>query len=138
PTASFTIGTAGSFIITTIAFPVAALTISGVLPAGLTFQDNGDNTATLSGTPAAGTAGTIALTLRANNGVGPEVAQTLTLTIGQVAVVTSANAATFVEAQAGRFQVTATGSPMPTLSVSGALPSGVTFDAASGTLGGNP
>ena len=37
-----------------------------------------------------------------------------------------------------RFTVTATGSPTPTLSESGALPTGVTFNASTGILSGNP
>ncbi len=39
------------------ACPTAALTETGSLPTGVTFTDNGDGTATLAGTPAAGTNG---------------------------------------------------------------------------------
>ena len=48
-------GQAGSFTVTTKGFPTAALSESGTLPSGVTFTDNGNGTATLSGTPAAGT-----------------------------------------------------------------------------------
>ena len=51
---------------------------------------------------------------------------------------TSANAATFVVKSPNTFAVTATGTPAPTLSRTGALPSGVTFMAATGTLAGTP
>jgi hypothetical protein len=56
----------------------------------------------------------------------------------QVSNITSVNNATFTEGQDGTFTVTATGSPTPTLSESGALPTGVTFDAATGVLSGTP
>lgn len=52
--------------------------------------------------------------------------------------ITSANSATFQVGVAGRFTVTATGSPPLTLSESGALPNGVTFTAATGVLAGTP
>ncbi|HEV2977441.1 MAG TPA: PQQ-binding-like beta-propeller repeat protein [Casimicrobiaceae bacterium] len=52
--------------------------------------------------------------------------------------ITSANSATFQLGVAGTFTVTATGSPAPTLSESGALPNGVTFTPATGVLAGKP
>ena len=52
--------------------------------------------------------------------------------------ITSANSATFQVGVAGTFTVTATGSPAPTLSESGALPNGVTFTPATGALAGTP
>ncbi len=51
---------------------------------------------------------------------------------------TSANNATFQIGVAGSFIVRVTGAPVPTLSESGALPSGVTFTASSGALAGTP
>ena len=54
---TFTVGSAGSFTVTTPAgYPTATtMTESGSLPSGVSFTDNGDGTATLAGTPAAGT-----------------------------------------------------------------------------------
>jgi hypothetical protein len=52
--------------------------------------------------------------------------------------ITSANHTTFTAGTGGTFTVTATGSPTPTLSESGTLPNGVTFDPATGTLSGTP
>ncbi len=52
--------------------------------------------------------------------------------------ITSANSATFAIGRAGSFTVIATGDPAPALSASGALPSGVTFTAATGLLAGTP
>ena len=51
----------------------------------MTFTDNGDGTATLSGTPAAGTGGTYPITITATNGVSPDATQTFTLTVDQAA-----------------------------------------------------
>ena len=65
---------------TTTGFPTSALSETGALPAGVTFVDNGDGTATLAGTPAAGTGGTYALTITAANGVLPDATQSFTLT----------------------------------------------------------
>ena len=47
----------------------------------MTFVDNGDGTATLAGTPAAGTGGTYPLTITAANGVAPNATQSFTLTV---------------------------------------------------------
>ena len=53
-------------------------------------------------------------------------------------VITSATSAVFKVGVAGTFTVTATGAPKPTLSMTGALPAGVTFTPATGVLGGTP
>jgi len=52
--------------------------------------------------------------------------------------ITSANNATFTVGALGSFTVTATGTPSPTLSETGALPAGVSFNAATGALSGTP
>jgi len=138
---TFTVGSAGSFTVTTTGFPVSTLSASGTLPTGVTFTDNGDDTATLAGTPAAGTGGTCTLTLSAGNGVGSTATQTFTLTVDQAPAITSSNAATFTVGSAGSFTMTTTGFPISTLSKSGSLPAGVSFtdngdDTA--TLAGTP
>ncbi len=79
--AAFTIGTFGTFTVTTTGTPTPTITVSGALPAGVTFTNNGDGTATLSGTPAAGTQGTYTLTFTASNGAGSDAMQTFTLTV---------------------------------------------------------
>ena len=135
---TFTVGTANSFTVTATGSPTPTLSETGALPGGVTFTDNGDGTATLSGTPAVATAGTYALTFTASNGVETPTTQSFTLTVGQVPAITSTNNAIFTVGTAGSFTVTATGSPTPTLSETGALPSGVTFTAATGILSGTP
>src|SRR5690606_9143185 len=78
-TATFPLGAATTFTITTGGFPAPAVTLSGALPAGVTFADNGDGTATLTGTPTAG--GSFALSITAANGIGANAVQSFTLTV---------------------------------------------------------
>ena len=139
--ALFTIGRAESFTVTTSGFPAPALSVQGTLPAGVSFTDSGDGTATLAGTPAAGTAGTYPLTITAANGVSPDATRVITLTVGQAPAITSAPAATFTTGQAASFTVTTSGFPAPLLFVQGALPEGVTFTRngdGTATLAGTP
>ena len=82
---TFTVGSAGSFTVTTTAGQPATTTITetGALPSGVSFTDNGDGTATLAGTPAAGTGGSYSLTIKASNGVGTDPTQAFTLTVDE-------------------------------------------------------
>jgi hypothetical protein len=80
---TFTVGTAGFFTVTTTGSPTPTLTESGALPAGVSFNSS---TGILSGTPAAGTAGTFTLMFTASNGVTPNAAQTFTLTVNPAPV----------------------------------------------------
>ena len=135
--ATFTVGTAGSFSVTTTGSPTAALSESGALPTGVTFVDNGNGTATLAGTPAAGTSGTYSITITAANGVSPNATQSFTLTVNAAPTapaITTGTSATFTVGTAGSFPVTTTGNPTAAITESGTLPSGVTFvDNANGT-----
>ena len=74
------VGVSTSFSVTTSASPRAAITALDALPSGLTFRDRGDGTALITGVPAAGTAGTRSIRLRATNVAGSTV-QTLSLTV---------------------------------------------------------
>src|SRR5262249_14604935 len=117
---------------------------------GLIFLDNGDGTATLSGTPAAGTAGTYSLAITAANGTSPDASQNLLLTINDAPKFTSAAGTTFAPANPNSifapsnvpsFTVTTYGSAVSSLTASGTLPQGVTFkDNGDGTatLSGTP
>lgn len=81
---TFTVGVAQTFTVTATGGPAPAITDGGaILPSGLTFTNNGDGTATLAGTPAAGTAGgsPYHFTITAANGHAPNDTQTFTLTI---------------------------------------------------------
>ncbi len=134
---TFDVGAAGTFTVTTTAgFPRATtLTQTGDLPDGVTFTDNGDGTATLAGTPMAGSGDAYPLTLTATNASGSKE-QGFALTVRETAKITSVDKATFVEERSGSFTVTTTGGyPNPSnLSLVGALPSGLTFtDNGDGT-----
>jgi hypothetical protein len=140
---TFAVGTAGTFTVTTAGgYPTPpVLTETGALPAGVTFADNGDGTATIAGTPTAG--GSFPITITANNGVPPDATQSFTLTVNQSPAITSADHTTFATGAAGTFTVTTTpGTPASTaLSATGPLPTGVTFhDNGDGTatLAGTP
>jgi IPT/TIG domain len=78
---AFTAGTAGTFTVTTTGSPAPSITETGTLPSGVTFVDNGKGTATLSGTPATGTAGIYPITITAHNGAGADATQPFTLTV---------------------------------------------------------
>ncbi|MGA2229742.1 MAG: putative Ig domain-containing protein [Tepidisphaeraceae bacterium] len=78
---TFTTGNAASFTINTTGSPAEGLLESGALPAGISFVDNGNGTGLLYGTPAAGSAGTYALTLIAEIGGTTQATQQFTLTV---------------------------------------------------------
>ena len=100
----------------------------------MTFIDNGDGTATLAGTPGAGSGGAYPFTITATNGVSPPATEPFILSVLQAPGITSSAGTTFTVGQAGTFTVTTTGVPNSTLSETGPLPPGVTFtDNGDGT-----
>ena len=132
---TFVVGSAGSFTVAATGFPAPTLSATGSLPGGVTFNSA---TGVLSGTPTASAGGTCNLTFKASNSVGTDATQKFTLTVNQAPAITSAANSTFLVGTAGTFTVTVTGYPAPTLSQTGTLPSGVTFNPSTGVLGGNP
>ncbi|HTW81577.1 MAG TPA: Ig-like domain-containing protein, partial [Terracidiphilus sp.] len=135
--ATFAVGSANSFTVTTTGTPTPAIQETGSLPSGLTFTDNGNGTATLAGTPGAGTGAQYSLSISADNGTSPNATQTFTLTVDQAPAITSASGATFEAGSAGSFTVTAGGYPTPLITETGNLPAGVTLNT-SGVLSGTP
>ncbi len=138
--ASSIVGAAFSFTVTTTGAPAPALTETGSLPAGVTFKDNGDGTATLSGTPESASGGSYPIQITASNSVGG-VTQSFTLTNSEAPTITSPSTATFSTGTAGTYTVTTTGSPPPSITESGGLPSGMTFKDngdGTGTISGTP
>jgi len=140
-TAAFTAGAAGTYTVTTTGYPAATITESGALPAGLAFADKGDGTATIAGTPTA--AGSFPVTVSATNASGSTATLPLTITVQNPSgpVITSSAVADFTLSADGAFAVTATGSPTPTVTLSGTLPPGLAFvDQGNGTglLSGTP
>ena len=76
---TFNVGSNGTFKVTTTGYPAPTVSVSsGSLPSGVSFNET---TATLSGTPDYGTAGTYELTFTADNGVEPAASQIFTLTV---------------------------------------------------------
>jgi hypothetical protein len=112
------------------------------VPAGLTFVDNHDGTGKLSGTPAAGTGGIRTVTVTASNGVNPDATTPIVLTINERPGVSGpATARFYVNTPGSSVQFTTTGFPVPGLTKTGGLPSGVTFtDNGNGTatIAGTP
>ena len=133
---SFVTGNPGSFLITTRGYPITGITYSSnpALPASLTLANNGDGTATLSGTPLDGEGGIYKIDLVGKNTIGEDATQILTLTIGQTPKITSVGSVTFVEGKTGSFVITTTGSPNPAITYTGSLPTGITLiDNGDGT-----
>ena len=83
---TFVVGAAGVFTVTATGVPTPTITQERTLPDGITFVDNQDGTATLSGTPAAGTGGQYPLTFTASNGVSPDATQDFVLTVNDLPV----------------------------------------------------
>lgn len=83
--AIFRAGQANTFTVTSVGLPAPTLTNDGgvhPLPGWLTFTDNGNGTATLSGTPpTSGYSGTFTFVFTAANGNGSPADQTFTLTV---------------------------------------------------------
>jgi len=139
--AVFTIGVAGSFMVTTVAYPTASFTESGHLPTGLTFVDNGNGTATLAGTPRILVGGDFPITITAKNGIGLPVTESFTIIVQQAPSFTSANNAVFVYGVPNSFTVTTAAFPAASLHEAGTLPPWLTFvDNGNGTatLAGTP
>jgi hypothetical protein len=134
-TAVFTEGSAGSFTVRASGLPRANITAADSLPDGLSLTggDDNDGTATISGTPAAGTSGRHTITLHLANLLG-DTAATLTIEIDAAPAVTSAATAHLGEGATSSFTVTTSGYPAPALSVLGDLPPGIAFaDNGDGT-----
>ena len=83
-------------------------------------------------------AGSYAVSGTTSDTFGDTGTWTYTLTVDEAATITSVDLATFHKGSLGTFTVTATGSPAPTFSKTGALPSGVTLDSTTGILSGTP
>ncbi len=120
-------GRSFSFDIATSGYPAATISRSGTLPPGVSFTAGANGTARLSGVPASSTAGrtyTLTFTARSSSGTAT---QTFTLTLGRAPTLSGS---TFVFASSGRsftYTLTAASSPTATITVSGALPKGLTF-----------
>src|SRR6266513_1623295 len=146
--ATFVLGTANTFTITTRStVPKTTLSYTGTLPGGVTFVPNNNGTATLSGTPAAGSDGIDFLTITGTNGFPPDAVQMFTLTVQGTApvthapIITSTASTTFTVGTEGIFTIHTTGTPTSSIALSGTLPAWLTFvdnTDGSATLDGIP
>jgi hypothetical protein len=135
-TASF--GLAFIFTVTATGDPTPKITRTGHLPTGVRFADNGDGTATISGTPTAG--GIFPLTLAASNNSGTAT-QAFTLTVTRAPAIKKIRTTIVRVGAALSLTVRATGYPAPALAESGPLPADPSFtDNGNGTavLAGTP
>ncbi len=126
------VGDSFAFTVTTSGSPTPSLSEEGALPEDVGFVDNGNGTATLSGTPAAGSSGTYVFTIEAENGLGGTmVYQSFSLVMGEpvhtAPQITSTGSVTTSPKTFFQFYVTTNAWPVPTISESGALPGGVSF-----------
>jgi YVTN family beta-propeller protein len=138
---TFKVGAKGTFTVTTSGYPTPAVTESGTMPAGVTFKNNGNGTATLSGTPASGTGKAYTLTLSASNGAGAPASQSFRLAVDQEPKITSAAKVTFTYKKKKKFTVTTTGYPAAAITEAGALPPGLKFvnnKNGTATISGTP
>ncbi len=133
---TLTAGSAGSFTVTTSGTPMPALSETGALPAGVTFTDNGNGTATLGGAPLGGTGALYYILITASNGISPDAVQNFTLTVDEAPrfIAPTTSSAVFTVGIRGTSPVQASGFPVPVLSELGALPNGVTFFTETGIL----
>lgn len=75
--ATFKIGETVAVAVTSTGAPTPALSVTGTLPQGVAFTDNGDGTGTFSGSSTV--LGSKILTITASNGVQPDATQVFTL-----------------------------------------------------------
>lgn len=123
--ATFDVGEAGSFDVTSNGFPSPELSETGALPAGVQFDVQAGGTATISGTPDDGTAGVYPITISASNGVATTADQDFVLTVAPT--ITSASDATTLAGSPFSFAVTTAGSPVRSITKTGTLPEGLHF-----------
>jgi hypothetical protein len=138
--ATFTVGAGGGwFFAYANGYPFPQITCDP-LPGGLNFTNNGNGSAQIMGTPAAGTGGLYSITITAGNRVGTDTRE-VALTVKEVPAITSVDNAAFAEGIPDEFTFTTTGYPTPAITSAGSLPNGVSLvDNGDGTatLDGTP
>lgn len=128
--ARFVTGTASSIGFSSDGYPVAALSHTGSLPAGLTFTDNGNGSATISGTAATSAAGTYTITVTASNGQSPDATTSVEIEVVPPLSISTTALPNAAYRTAYSAQVTATGGqPAYTFEVvGGSLPAGLSMN----------
>ena len=124
-----------TFQITATGIPSPTITLSGTLPAGVTFTPG--NPAKLTGSTSA--SGVYPLKFTATG--SRSVTQNFTFTVGSVPDITSPNSAVFTAGQPATFTITTTGSPTPIVVTGLSIPAGLTFKNVgdgTATISGTP
>jgi YVTN family beta-propeller protein len=140
PSATEPSGARFAFTVTASGSPAPRITWTGRLPTGVRLTDNGDGSATISGTPPKAAAGRYPLTLTASNANGTAT-QAFTLTITRPPAITKIPTIRATQGTHLSRTVRATGYPPPALAESGPLPTGLSFtDEGNGTavIAGTP
>ena len=137
--ADFTLGQMGAVAVTATGFPTPSITETGALPGGLSFVDNGNGTALLSGMPTA--AGSTELTIKASNGITPDATTTLDVVVVQALAFTSSSSASATSGTSFSFNVTTSGFPVPTAIAESGLPADLSWvnnGDGTATISGTP
>ena len=133
--ATFDVGTASSFQIGSAGYPTSTLSLSptSTLPKGLRFSAGSAGTATISGTPAAGTGGSYLVVVDARSSAGAAT-QAIHVVVDAEATFISSQTIDLDAGTSVSYRVTSTdGYPVPSLTATG-LPAGLSFGAqANGT-----
>jgi PKD repeat protein len=127
PNTAGTTGSAYSYQVTATGSPAPTFSLS-VAPSGMTIDAS---TGLISWTPT--TAGTYDVTVVATNGVSPDATQSFQIVVVDPIVITSSPVVAGMAGSAYSYQVTASGSPAPTFSLSTA-PSGMTINSTTGLV----
>ena len=137
PSDSVIQGVASNFTVAATGTPTPSLFESGALPAGIAFADDGNGTATLSGTPAPGTAGSYPITVTASNGVSPDAAQTFTLTVLPIEIATtSLPSGTVRQTYSASLAAVGGNPPYKWKVITGSLPKGIALNKTTGVISG--
>ena len=130
---SFNVESFGNFTVTTSGFPTPVFSSTGTLPSGVTLTDEGDGTAILSGSPAAGSVGNYPISITVSSSSG-NMTQNFTLSVGLSATIIAADMANApINSADESVPLSATVTTAPALMVPGTLNEGtVTFQVMNG------
>ena len=129
---TFTVGTLGYGPLHDFGFPTPSVEVAGALPAGVTASFNGAFDV-LTGTPLPGSGGVYTLQVTASNGALPNANETVTLTVNEAPSAISPTTLSwtwYLPFQLPIFPqpfVAGNGYPLPTISVKGDLPPGMSI-----------
>jgi predicted outer membrane repeat protein len=135
--ALFITGEVNGVAFTATGIPTPTLTKSGALPSGVTFTDNGDGSATIAGTAAAGTQGTYPVTITAANSESPDATLQFTLIVIAPLTITTTSLPEGTAGSPYSATLAASGGTTPYhwSLTSGSLPAGLSLTSA-GEIGG--